>query len=337
MLDVNVSINGAILYCDETVLNLKLGRGYNIVKTYIDDLPFKNKITDGSGHLTFIYFGSVRSDENGKYLICLKKDDVYQIENPLHKSGVYTDRDERCENQVEAYNQKENEYLHKMFSLLHLFKEGNIGFRQIFLEHNFFLGIINNKFNYTSENITKNIGDERVFFLSPEEVTPCNQFLVDYSGQEYILLKECIDKFVWGLEQVDIATGFEQYTTALEMILLGHNQRGKKEVLSKRVAVMLETIPTNIENMYKKLKNFYRYRSESLHEGNGQNISDVELIEMEAIVRRVLIKCLERCKAELTANDSVTWKDIKNRLIDDLKNKVTAKTNAGLFIEENTV
>ena len=332
MVDVNVSISGPILYCDETVLSLQLGRGYNIVKTYIDNLPFKDKITDGSGQLTIDYFRSVRSDENGKYLICLKKDDVYQIENPLKEPGVYTDKDMRCETQVEAYDQKENEYLHKIFSLLRLFKEGNIGTKQVFLDHNFSLGIINNKLNLISENITRNITDERVFSLSSEEVTQCNQFLVDYSGQEYVLLKECIDEFVWGLEQVDTATGFEQYTTALEMTLLGHNKQGKKEVLSKRVAAMLERTPAGIDNLYKKMKNFYRYRSESLHEGNDQNISKTELCELEKIVRCVLKKCLERCKSELSTNSLVTWQEIKSRLIDDLKNKVAVETTAGRFV-----
>lgn len=61
----------------------------------------------------------------------------------------------------------------------------------------------------------------------------CNQFLSDYHGSEYTIFKNCIDEFVWGLEQVDIATGFEQFTTALEMTLLDHHQRGKKKYFPK--------------------------------------------------------------------------------------------------------
>ena len=67
MVDVNVAINGVILYCDESILGLQIGRNYAIVKTYIDDLPFKDKITDGRGQINISYFGSVLSDENGKY------------------------------------------------------------------------------------------------------------------------------------------------------------------------------------------------------------------------------------------------------------------------------
>lgn len=332
MIDVNVSINAAVLYCDETVLGIQFGNGYSFTKTYIDNLPFKDKITDGRGQLTIDYLGSVKSDENGKYLICIKKEDAYQIENPIKGPGTYTDTDMMCSNQVEVHNQLETDYLYKMFSLLHLFKEGNIGTKEIFLDHVFSLGIIKNTLNHTSNNVTRNITDDRIFSLLPDEVLSCNQFLIDYQGSEYAMLKNCIDEFVWGLEQIDVATGFEQFTTALEMTLLGHNQQGKKEVLSKRVAVMLESTPTAIDQMYARMKTFYRFRSESLHEGDGQNISKAELFEMEAIVRRILIKCLERIRQELQTNDSVTWPEVKAMIINDLKSRVATENTAGTFV-----
>lgn len=331
MVDVSVAINGVVLYCDESVLGLQLGRGYSIVKTYIEDLPFKDKITDGRGQLTISYLGSVMTDENGKFLICIKKDAVHQINNPLIGAGVYTDDDLRCEDQIENYNSAESGYLNMVFSLLHLYKEGNIGTKQVFLDHRFSLGIFTSNLHHISDSVTKNITDARVFTLNPAEVLDCNQFVSNYVGAPYALLKDSIDEFVWGLDQVDIATGFEQYTTALEMTLLGRNQQGKKEVLSKRVAVMLETAPASIDNLYKKMKAFYRYRSESLHEGNGQNISDTELIEIENIVRRVLVKCLELCKNQLAINAAITWQEIKSNLIEDLKNRVIAEETAGRF------
>lgn len=332
MIEVNVSINAPVLYCDETTLGIQLGNGYSFEKIYIDNMPFKEKITDGRGHLTVDYLGSVKSDENGKYLICISKEDVYQIENPIKGPGVYTDTDMMCGNQVKAHNQLETDYLHKMFSLLHLFKEGNIGTKEIFLDHVFSLGIMKNTLHNTSNNVTRNITDDRVFSLVPDEVLSCNQFLSDYQDSEYTIFKNCIDEFVWGLEQVDIATGFEQFTTALEMTLLGHNQQGKKEVLSKRVAVMLGNTPTAINQMYAKMKVFYRFRSESLHEGEGQNISKSELFELESIVRRTLVKCLERIKQELRTNASVTWPEVKAMIINDLKSRVATENTAGTFV-----
>lgn len=49
-----------------------------------------------------------------------------------------------------------------------------------------------------------------------------------------------------GIEQIDVPTGFEQYTTALEMTLLERDVGGKKQKLANRVAVLLGTSPADI-------------------------------------------------------------------------------------------
>lgn len=77
------------------------------------------------------------------------------------------------------------------------------------------------------------------------------------------------------------------------------------------------------------MKNFYRYRFDSLHEGDGRNISATELIEMEEIVRNVLLKYLELCKTALRNNPSVTWDEIKNNKINELKAVVQLAIVAG--------
>ena len=66
------------------------------------------------------------------------------------------------------------------------------------------------------------------------------------------------------------------------------------------------------------MKDFYRYRSESLHEGNGQNISNTEMIELEQVVRRVLVNYLDYCKQEKTNNPATTWDEIKNKKIQEM-------------------
>ena len=60
MADVQVTVDGIVLYCDESVSALQLGNGYTIQKAYLEDLPFKNKITDGNGKVVISYLGSQR-------------------------------------------------------------------------------------------------------------------------------------------------------------------------------------------------------------------------------------------------------------------------------------
>lgn len=331
-MDAKVKIGSIIMFCDESVLGVSFGNGYKVVKAYLDDLPYKEKITDGRGQLAVPYMQSVRSDDRGKYFYCLEKEIGYQMQPPQHLApGVYTDKQLRCDDQVSAFTDSEYHYLFKVFSLLRIFKEGNIGTKQIFSEHSFSYGLINNRVQRNIDNAERNIIDNRVFSLAPEELATCNQFLADYSGTEYNLLKPVIDKFMQGLSKIDAATAFEQFTTAMEMTLLDVGQQGKKEVLSKRTAVLLEDTPSSRSSLYLRMKDYYRFRSESLHEGNISNITDSERLEFEAIVRRVILKCLERCKGELVLNPSVTWGEIKTKLIIDLMAIVATENAAGTF------
>ena len=58
MIDVNVSISGIIMCCDESLCGLVLGKGYSIEKCNLDTLSCKDKITNGQGYLDTDYFGS---------------------------------------------------------------------------------------------------------------------------------------------------------------------------------------------------------------------------------------------------------------------------------------
>ena len=89
------------------------------------------------------------------------------------------------------------------------------------------MGCIKNTIDHCSHNQTRNTIESMKFTLSNDEINSCNSWLNEYCNKPYALLKDGIDEFSWGLEQVDIPTGFEQYTTALEMTLLPQNQPGK--------------------------------------------------------------------------------------------------------------
>lgn len=289
MIDVQVSIDGIVMYCDESVANISLGNGYNITKCKLDDLPYKARIVDGNGNISINYLGSRMIDNGDVSFMCLHKADTHQIVFQAELNKIITDRDTMCEEQLYAYKDREMEYLRKKFSLLRLYKGGNIGCKEIFFVHKFtVMGFINNTQNQTDDSVTRNIVDDRLYSLNEKEIADCNNFIQQYDGKEYDLLYECIQEFIWGLEQTDIPTGFEQYTTALEMLLLKKNQSNKKQALSKRIAVLLGDTPEEVFSIYEKMSSFYRYRSESLHEGNGKNITKNELIELEDITRKTL-------------------------------------------------
>lgn len=337
MVDVQVTIDGIILYCDESLAGVSFGNGYTIQKMCLDDLSYKTRLTDGDGRLSISYMGSRLFVEDKVYFMCLHKDDVHQIQPPQVRPGVViTDKDTMCDEQLDNYMDKEMSYIQRQFSLLKLFKKGNVGYKEIYLTHKFtVMGFITNTKNQTSNNVTRNIVDTTMYTLTTNEIADCNNFLQAFSGKEFDLLKDCIDEFLWGLDGTDIATAFEQYTTALEMVFLAKNQQNKKQALSKRIAVLLGTTPTEVNELYKKMLNFYRFRSESLHEGNGSHITKVELKELETITRNVLCKYLDFCKQNLNRNPNITWKAIKANKIVDLRNQVALAIQNGVLPSNN--
>ena len=331
MVDVNVDIFAIVMYCDESILGLNIGNGYTLDKVYLDDLPVKDKITDAKGNLNTEYMGSRLENNRGEFFICLKKHDIFQIDGPTIVPNVVIPMSgPMCCDQLEPYQDKETSYLYEIFSLLHLFQKGNIGLYDVFFDFSYkTLGLMNNNVLNKNQNRSRNIIDQRKYILTADDAIVCNKFLVNYVGRPFNLLKPSIDEFIWGLEQIDVPTGFEQYTTALEMILLERNATGKKQKLANRLAVLAGTSPTEITKIYSDMITFYRFRSESLHEGDGTNISQAELYSLEEYVRCVLKKCLMRCQKELVSNANITWPEIKQTLIDELKVQVTAAKSAG--------
>ena len=236
-----------------------------------------------------------------------------------------------CKDQLKPYQNQENAFIHKQFSLLRVFKEGNLGMYDVFFKYDYKIWMANNTFNCNSANKSRNCIDNRIYSLSNDEITACQDFLEEYSGDVYSLLQNPINEFIWGLEQIDIATGFEQYTTALEILLLESNQPGKKQKLAKRVALLIGNNPNKIVALHRKMMDFYRFRSDSLHEGDSSNITLLELHELESIIRSVLIATMKRCKTELLADPSLNWDDIKKKQIDDLRIEVTTAVTNGVL------
>ncbi len=334
MIDMNISISGILMCCDESLCSLNLGRGYTIEKLELNTLFFKDKIVDGRGYLDTDYYSSQIIENEQVFFICIKKDDVIQVDGPsfnTHKL-VISDKDCTFENELLQYRTKEMKFLNEQINLLRLFKSGNIGFRDVFFHCSCkILGLIDNTIENNTHNQTRNVISSERFILDESEIDLCNQWLNDYSNGPYMLLENSIYEFSWGLEQIDIPTGFEQYTTALEMTLLPQNQPGKKQMLANRICALLGSTQTEIQQIHQKILDFYRFRSESLHDGNGSNITNSELCELENITREVLKKCLIRCKYEYDSNSSITWNVIKENIMNELITKVTLLKNSGIL------
>ena len=331
---VKATINGIILYCDESVNKLNIGNSYKIEKKYLDEISYKDRLVDNRGILLPQYIGSQRQDDHGIYFMCIHKEDEYEIDiSKMYEPNKRISTDDLLfKDQLYAYKEKEISYLYRKISLLRLFKEGNIGFYELFIIHNFkLMGLINQKLDQTDHSLTKNIVDGTFFTLSDTEAAKCNTFIQNVTDKEYDLMKENIKVFMEGVEQQIDSTKLEKYTTVLNMTLLKNNEDTIKAAIAKRTAVLLETDTTKIFELYNKMIFFYKSRSASTHEGNYNAITKSDLEEYEQIVRRVLIKYLGFCRNEISNNPSTTWNEIREKKAYDLKIVVTTAISRNIL------
>lgn len=355
--DIKVKMSTILLYVDETFIDVNVGNGYRAEKFQFDKgFQYYDNIVDGKGRLKIDYMGSriIEQDSSGVdkvYFVRLFKDDLLSIEEPILQSGVsYSDSKFDFKEQLEDYYEKEFAYLNNSISLLQLFKRGNIGVREVNASFKYnVMGIMNQNRNINSSIHDANIIRSEKYTLTNDEIEEINEFISKhikvetsntsksinernyYVSKEFEMLSPIINEFTFGLKQVDLPTGFEQFTTAMEMLLLEKNERGKKEALAKRTASLLGSSDTDVSSIYNKMKNYYRFRSESLHEGDGSNITICELSELENIVRGAIKKYLTYCENEILQQSSVKWIEIKAKKISDLKNLVTSYKATGVL------
>lgn len=357
MSDVEVKMSMILLYVDETFIDVNVGNGYRAEKFQLDKVfQYYDNIVDGKGRLKIDYMGSriIEQDSSGVdkvYFVRLFKDDLFSIEEPiLHRGVRYSYSKFDFKEQIENYYEKEFAYINNSISLLQLFKRGNIGVREVNASFKYnAMGKMNQNRNINSSIHDANIIRSDKYTLTKDEIEEINEFISKhikvetsntskainerkyYVSKEFEMLSPIINEFTFGLKQVDLPTGFEQFTTAMEMLLLEKNERGKKEALAKRTASLLGSSDTDVYSIYNKMKNYYRFRSESLHEGDGSNITICELSEFENIVRGAIKKYLTFCENEFIQQHSVNWVEIRAKKISDLKNLVTSYKANGVL------
>lgn len=221
-------------------------------------------------------------------------------------------------------------YLNSTISKLQVYKEGNIGIHKVYFNHKYsFVG--NNTFNNTILIKDANTINPKKYVLSEVECGDFNEFSIKYDYC-FNLSKSIIDEFCFGLKQIDNATAFEQYTTSLEMFMLEKNCKNKKKCLAKRTAVALYATDIDVIATCTKMQSYYKFRSESLHEGNFSNITKVESEELENITRLLIKKFLEYMYTCILSNSSETLATVKTKWINMLKTRVMAYQSRGLLL-----
>ncbi|HBN12217.1 MAG TPA: hypothetical protein DD415_01220 [Clostridiales bacterium] len=321
--EANTHIETLILGCDESILSVDFLNDYKIEGINIDDYRYKRQISDGMGRLLFHYDKRLNPIRDNVYFRLFKdRKDLITITMEPYKQYSIPNKDMLVK--MGEIKESEERYIYRVVNLLRIFKHGYVGIKHIFLEQEIEFGM---KYSYNDMILNENRSavNKDYFALSKDEIVSCNQFVKDNYTVIYDAMENIIDIFNFALDQIGIETEFEKLISALETMLLKKGEQGKKEVLAKRVAVMVGKDDYDISKIYSEMKEFYKYRSESTHEGKYANINNANRKELEELTRAVIKKYFEICQAKLLTCPTIIWDDIKRENIITVKSKVTAK------------
>ncbi|MFB6468231.1 hypothetical protein ACE38V_15735 [Cytobacillus sp. Hz8] len=330
---VNVTVDGILLTTNESIAHVNIGNGYSIEKIKLQDFKYFTDIVDGKNKLIIDYYNSrlidELSDDEQIYFMCFKKTDNFIAQRNVEGNIISITTEPFFNNDIQKYMDDEFEHINKTISKLQVYNVGNIGIHKVYFNFKYsFVG--NNTFTNSILIKDANTINPQKYVLSEDEAKDYNNFSIKYDHC-FNLTKNIIDEFCFGLKQIDVATAFEQHTTCLEMFMLEKNNQNKKQCLSKRTAVALYNTDTDVVSAYTRMKEFYKFRSESLHDGDFSNITKVELEELENITRLLIKQFLEYMHSCIANNPSETLATVKAKWINMLKAKVMSYQSHGLL------
>lgn len=332
--DVDVTIDGILLTTNESIAQINIGKGYLIEKIKFEDFKYYSDIVDGKNRLIIDYYNSriLEEVDNSEqiYFMCFKKTDNFVAQKNVEGSTLTITTEPFFAEDIQKYMDDEFEYINSIISKLQVYKTGNIGIHKVYFKFKYcFIG--ENTFTNTIWIKDANTINPPKYILSENESIDFGDFAIKYDHC-FRLSKSIIDEFCFGLKQIDNATAFEQYTTSLEMFMLEKNCPNKKQCLSKRTAVALYNSDADVTAACMRMQNYYKFRSESLHEGDFSNITKVELEELENIARLLIKQFLEYMHMCISSNPNETLATVKSKWITMLKSKVTAFQSRGLLL-----
>lgn len=333
---VNVKIASVVLGADESLLQLEDVDGFSFQEICLSDFKYKDKILMANQKISNKYFMSqLHSDLNdisNSSFVFLTKEENFIVKSPeTIEKGIVTITDKFGDlPELVDFQDKQFDLINRIISKLMLSKNAEIGIFEVFYEFSYSYFIINNnKMNTILIDDAKTTITKK-YRVELTELANINDFLANYN-ESFRVLKSIIDGFTYSFKLLEYAKSFEQLISVLEIMLLPRNQQNKKETLSKRTALLLGKDDVDINSIYDKVKSFYKYRSESTHEGIDINIGENELVELRELTRLSILKLINEAEKMLQINPQITFDELKLQLVASLKALVSMKINAGVL------
>lgn len=329
--DINILVSISIpIIGNESISKVSPPAGFTFKKINFDEYEYKNRMLDGDGNVFTDFYFAVHNAES-RYIIVLEKNEMVTVKHhcPANAMGFLMGNDlqELCEPIKDRYEKE----LLRYFSLLHLYKEGEVARKYSFYKFETQAGCCKNKWTgipYCADMVTLILYP---MIIEDAEITDINALLA-LDQKTYSLLKDVlIDDLEYSYHILDDTTNYKNLVTVLEVLFLRGERGNKKEMLAKRIALLLGNSDSDIQSIYAKVKSIYVDRSDAVHDGITTNITRNTLDELRNLIRDIGKKYIAHIQNTLTSNQNLTFVEAKDDIINNLMHQVTLKIAAGVL------
>ena len=325
--DIKITVSVSIpIIGDKSIALLSPPNGFSFRETLLEEYIYRDKITDKQGRILSEYRGAVFGD-NQERIIYMESNfsSIVKHDKPANSIGFLNGCD--FNRLIEPLHEQVEAKVFQFFSLLHLFKEGEIARKHSFYSYRTEVGIC--KFN---QDIDSDIADIITYIrypmiIYPQEVGDANDLLYCHEQAYQFLKTIVIDELEYTYHTLDDATNYKNMMTPLEVMFLKNEHGDKKIMLAKRIATLLGNNNTEMKQIYDNVINHYVDRSEAIHEGTTTQITRTALDELRNLVRACTKEYIRNIENELLTNNNCTFRSIKNTLITQLKTTIQKKQN----------
>ena len=329
--DVNINISVSIpIIGDESITLVPPPKDFVFKKINLKDYAFKDKITDGQGRVLTEYINAVHQGED-EYIVCLEKsvDHIVQNDKPANALSFINGSD--FDDLIMPLHNDIESTVFRFFSLLHLYKEGEIARKSSFYKYTTREGICSTERlkEVTIADVITIIRYPMVFTAA--DIPSVGDMLYNHLDAYTMLKNIVIDDLEYTYHTLDDSTNYKNLMTPLEVLFLSNDYGDKKEMLAKRIAVFIGTSESEMKTIYDYVKNSYRDRSDAIHEGVTTNITRVALDELRNLTRKVTKKYMAVIEQEIASDPTKNFEDIKRSLITNLKNVIALKNASGFW------
>lgn len=317
-----IEMYAVVLGVDESILNIRLQKGFIMKKMKLDKFLFKDRILRADGHLNQIYYASNlnNNETDAEYIFLCRKKELDLAQDYYDPIELVTEGCKKVKEKI--FDPIVSEWNQEIFYILSLFRmagDGNVEIADRFYHLATRPGI--NKINLESTtSIDEPLGVYDDFYrVNKEDLERC-QFLQDVNDKVKVLMEDIFERFSRGYTSSKYDSAYKELITLTEIILIGKDSSDgkfkKKQVWANRMTVSLAE-ENEAADVFIEMKNIYKNRSNETHEGKNENITKESLCMLRCYTRKILLQFLEKMCRELAEGGQLDFHTIKVDFINE--------------------